>query len=146
MPPSPLPLRYINSLVAQQIDDILMSPSQGAFTLDQLVELAGQACAMALARTFPLSTSEGGGGKEKGGKFKRVLVAAGPGNQGLDGLAAARHLCGFARGGGKEGELELTIFPFVRWISSHYQLTSATTRSFTSQRCEILFPVRQEEV
>ncbi|KAL7414179.1 YjeF N-terminal domain-containing protein [Mrakia frigida] len=92
MPPSsPLPLRYITSLVAQQIDDILMSPFRGGFTLDQLVELAGQACAQALARTFPLSR-----GKEDGGKtFRKVLVAAGPGNQGLDGLVAARHLAHF---------------------------------------------------
>lgn len=74
-----------------------MSPFRGGFTLDQLVELAGQACAQALARTFPLSR-----GKEDGGKtFRKVLVAAGPGNQGLDGLVAARHL-----GQSMEGEEE----------------------------------------
>ncbi|CED83726.1 n-terminal domain-like protein [Phaffia rhodozyma] len=53
----------------------------GGFSLDQLMELAGLACATALARSFP---SE-----------KTVLVACGPGNQGGDGLVAARHLFHF---------------------------------------------------
>lgn len=38
----------------------------GGFELAQLVELAGLACAMALAKTFP-------------GEGQRVLVACGPG-------------------------------------------------------------------
>ncbi|KAH7885411.1 YjeF N-terminal domain-like protein [Phlebopus sp. FC_14] len=54
--------------------------SSGAFSLDQLMELAGLACAQALARVYS---------KEK---FPRVLVCCGPGNQGGDGLVAARHL------------------------------------------------------
>ncbi|ORY27753.1 YjeF N-terminal domain-containing protein [Naematelia encephala] len=56
-----------------------MSPS-GAFSLDQLMELAGLACAQALSKTFPLPA------------HKRVMVCCGPGNQGGDGLVAARHL------------------------------------------------------
>jgi NAD(P)H-hydrate epimerase len=71
----------------------------GAFSIDQLMELAGLACAQVLARVYP---------KEK---YSRVLVACGPGNQvrkladwtlleiifrvlrqGGDGLVAARHL------------------------------------------------------
>lgn len=46
----------------------------------QLMELAGQACAVALARVYDRD------------KYPRVLVCCGPGNQGGDGLVAARHL------------------------------------------------------
>ena len=44
------------------------------------MELAGQACAVALARAYDKT------------KYPRVLVCCGPGNQGGDGLVAARHL------------------------------------------------------
>ena len=46
----------------------------------QLMELAGQACAVAVARVYDKA------------KYPRVLVCCGPGNQGGDGLVAARHL------------------------------------------------------
>ncbi|KAL0961487.1 hypothetical protein HGRIS_006428 [Hohenbuehelia grisea] len=72
-------LRYLGSRIAQQIDEELMG-SVGAFSLDQLMELAGLACAQALASVY---------GQEK---YPRVLVCCGPGNQGGDGLVAARHL------------------------------------------------------
>lgn len=52
----------------------------GAFSIDQLMELAGLACAQTLQRVY---------GPEK---YPRVLVCCGPGNQGGDGLVAARHL------------------------------------------------------
>ncbi|CAK9780054.1 YjeF N-terminal domain-like protein [Cutaneotrichosporon oleaginosum] len=76
-------LRYIGQKLAQQIDDELMSAS-GAFSIDQLMELAGLSCAQALAKSFPAHT------------HRRVLVCCGPGNQGGDGLVAARHLHHFA--------------------------------------------------
>jgi hydroxyethylthiazole kinase-like uncharacterized protein yjeF len=44
------------------------------------MELAGLACAQAFAKTFPLLS------------HKKVIVCCGPGNQGGDGLVAARHL------------------------------------------------------
>ncbi|KAL1950363.1 hypothetical protein VTO73DRAFT_5487 [Trametes versicolor] len=72
-------LRYLNSKLAQQIDEELMSAA-GAFSLDQLMELAGLACAQALATAYSRE------------KHPRVLVCCGPGNQGGDGLVAARHL------------------------------------------------------
>jgi NAD(P)H-hydrate epimerase len=46
----------------------------------KLMELAGLACAQTLAKIYD---------KEK---YRRVLVCCGSGNQGGDGLVAARHL------------------------------------------------------
>ncbi|WVQ97936.1 NAD(P)H-hydrate epimerase [Kwoniella sp. CBS 9459] len=76
-------IRYISQKLAQQIDEELMSTA-GAFSLDQLMELAGLSCAQALAKSFPVQS------------HKRVMVACGPGNQGGDGLVAARHLHHFS--------------------------------------------------
>ncbi|KAK0504301.1 YjeF N-terminal domain-containing protein [Armillaria luteobubalina] len=75
-------IRYLSAKLAQQIDEELMSAA-GAFSLDQLMELAGLACAQTLAKVYD---------KER---FNRVLVCCGPGNQGGDGLVAARHLSMF---------------------------------------------------
>ncbi|CAL1713222.1 unnamed protein product [Somion occarium] len=72
-------IRYLTSKLAQQIDEELMSAS-GAFSIDQLMELAGLACAQTLATVYKKET------------HPRVLVCCGPGNQGGDGLVAARHL------------------------------------------------------
>ncbi|WVO14490.1 NAD(P)H-hydrate epimerase [Cryptococcus depauperatus] len=76
-------IKYISQKLAQQIDQELMG-SAGAFSIDQLMELAGLSCAQALAKSYPVET------------HKRVMVACGPGNQGGDGLVAARHLHHFA--------------------------------------------------
>ncbi|KIK92572.1 hypothetical protein PAXRUDRAFT_792304 [Paxillus rubicundulus Ve08.2h10] len=72
-------IRHLTAKLAQQIDEELMG-SVGAFSIDQLMELAGLACAQALAKVYS---------KEK---YRKVLVCCGPGNQGGDGLVAARHL------------------------------------------------------
>ncbi|KAI0045526.1 YjeF N-terminal domain-like protein [Auriscalpium vulgare] len=72
-------LRYLTAKMAQQIDEELMNAA-GAFSIDQLMELAGLACAQTLATVY------------KKDKYPRVLVCCGPGNQGGDGLVAARHL------------------------------------------------------
>ncbi|KAH7340628.1 YjeF N-terminal domain-containing protein [Rhizoctonia solani] len=72
-------LRYLSAKLAQQIDEELMSTA-GAFSLDQLMELAGFSCAQALSKAYDNK------------KYSRVLVCCGPGNQGGDGLVAARHL------------------------------------------------------
>jgi len=72
-------VRYLTARLAQQIDEELMSAA-GAFSVDQLMELAGLACAQTLATVYD---------KEN---YPRVLVCCGPGNQGGDGLVAARHL------------------------------------------------------
>ena len=51
-----------------------------AFSVDQLMELAGLSCAHAVAKAFP---------EHRG---QRVMVLCGPGNNGGDGLVCARHL------------------------------------------------------
>lgn len=53
--------------------------STGAFSIDQLMELAGLSVSQALWKLHPKIGS-------------RILVACGPGNNGGDGLVAARHL------------------------------------------------------
>ncbi|KAL5521026.1 hypothetical protein ACEPAG_8948 [Sanghuangporus baumii] len=75
-------LRYLTAKLAQKIDEELMGAA-GAFSIDQLMELAGLACAQTLAKVYPKAT------------HSRVLVCCGPGNQGGDGLVAARHLAQF---------------------------------------------------
>ncbi|KAL9601606.1 MAG: hypothetical protein Q9219_002440 [cf. Caloplaca sp. 3 TL-2023] len=71
-------LRTLNAKDAGDLDKDLMSVS--AFSLDQLMELAGLSVSQAVYRVHP---------PEKG---KKVLIAVGPGNNGGDGLVAARHL------------------------------------------------------
>ncbi|KNZ54882.1 NAD(P)H-hydrate epimerase [Puccinia sorghi] len=73
---------YLTRKEAQEIDALLMGPQYG-YTLVQLMELAGLACAQALHKAFPPGT------------HPRVLVCCGPGNQGGDALVAARHLWHF---------------------------------------------------
>jgi NAD(P)H-hydrate epimerase len=73
-------LRYIDAQTAAKIDQVLMSEESGGFSIDQLMELAGLACAQCVYTCYPPQA------------FGTVLVAAGPGNQGGDGLVAARHL------------------------------------------------------
>jgi len=71
-------LKTLGPKAAAALDQELMSTC--AFSIDQLMELAGLSVSQAVYRVQPL---------EKG---RRVLVACGPGNNGGDGLVAARHL------------------------------------------------------
>ena len=66
---------------AAKIDEELMGPL--GFSVDQLMELAGLSVACSVYAEYPPSS------------HKRVLVIAGPGNNGGDGLVAARHLYHF---------------------------------------------------
>ncbi|KFA64777.1 hypothetical protein S40285_01366, partial [Stachybotrys chlorohalonatus IBT 40285] len=68
----------LGAKAAAALDQELMSTC--AFSIDQLMELAGLSVSQAVFRVHPLS------------KGRRVLVACGPGNNGGDGLVAARHL------------------------------------------------------
>ncbi|KAH7316637.1 NAD(P)H-hydrate epimerase [Stachybotrys elegans] len=71
-------IKTLGAKAAAALDQELMSTC--AFSLDQLMELAGLSVSQAVYRVHPLS------------KGRRVLVACGPGNNGGDGLVAARHL------------------------------------------------------
>jgi NAD(P)H-hydrate epimerase len=53
------------------------------FSVDQLMELAGLSVACSVASEYPAAS------------HPRILVVAGPGNNGGDGLVAARHLYHF---------------------------------------------------
>ncbi|PWZ02196.1 YjeF N-terminal domain-like protein [Testicularia cyperi] len=94
----PLRVRHLTAEAAQQIDQELMS-EKGGFSIDQLMELAGLACAQAVYECFPPK------------EYPNILVACGPGNQGGDGLVAARHLYHFGYEPSvwypKEGKTEL---------------------------------------
>ncbi|KAL5332249.1 YjeF N-terminal domain-containing protein [Aspergillus crustosus] len=74
-------LKAISSKDAASLDQDLMGV--GGFSLDQLMELAGLSVAQAVYRVHPPSSG------------KNVLVICGPGNNGGDGLVAARHLSHF---------------------------------------------------
>ncbi|TKX24955.1 NAD(P)H-hydrate epimerase [Elsinoe australis] len=71
-------LRTLSPKSAAALDAELMGPM--SYTIDQLMELAGLSVASCLPSLAPASTSP------------RVLIACGPGNNGGDGLVAARHL------------------------------------------------------
>lgn len=71
-------IKTLGAKAAAALDQELMS--SGAFSIDQLMELAGLSVSQAVFRFQPPSQGP------------RVLVACGPGNNGGDGLVAARHL------------------------------------------------------
>lgn len=71
-------MKFISQQEAQSIDEKLLS-QQYAYSLDQLMELAGLSVAEAV-RKFYCSGP------------RRILICCGPGNNGGDGLVAGRHL------------------------------------------------------
>lgn len=77
-------LPYLSQDEAKEFDLWLMSPQGAAFTLPQLMELAGLTISTIISDFYPLP------------KTQRVFFATGPGNNGGDGLVAARHLATFA--------------------------------------------------
>ncbi|TMW63541.1 hypothetical protein Poli38472_002482 [Pythium oligandrum] len=77
--------KYLGQGDAQRFDEELMSSKYG-FSIDQLMELAGLSVACAIGKEFPLEQVNAVD------VMKRVLIVAGPGNNGGDALVAARHL------------------------------------------------------
>lgn len=69
---------YLKQQEAVEIDETLMGPL--GFSVDQLMELAGLSVATSIYEVY------------KPGEYSRVLTICGPGNNGGDGLVAARHL------------------------------------------------------
>lgn len=75
--------KCLSARAAAQLDVELMS--SGAFSIDQLMELAGLAVAKAIYKEHPPRSTNSG-------NLQKVLVLVGPGNNGGDGLVCARHL------------------------------------------------------
>ncbi|KAI5290016.1 hypothetical protein KEM54_002661 [Ascosphaera aggregata] len=71
-------LKTISAKDASDLDRNLMS--EGGFSIDQLMELAGLSVAQAVYKVHPPSNGP------------KLLIGCGPGNNGGDGLVAARHL------------------------------------------------------
>ncbi|XP_027356555.1 pyridoxine/pyridoxamine 5'-phosphate oxidase 1, chloroplastic isoform X1 [Abrus precatorius] len=69
---------YLTQREAAEIDESLMGPL--GFSVDQLMELAGLSVAASISEVY------------KPSEYSRVLTICGPGNNGGDGLVAARHL------------------------------------------------------
>ena len=78
--------KTLSAKAAFQLDQELMST--GEFSIDQLMELAGLAVAKTIIKNILRGTTT------TKNKFNpnKVLVLVGPGNNGGDGLVAARHL------------------------------------------------------
>lgn len=74
--------KALSAKTAALLDKELMST--GGFSIDQLMELAGQAVAKAIYQEYPPSKNLG--------SLEKILVLVGPGNNGGDGLVCARHL------------------------------------------------------
>jgi NAD(P)H-hydrate epimerase len=70
----------LSQRAAQELDEYLLSPEKGCFSIDQLMELAGLTVAQIIYETYPLAL------------YEKVLICCGPGNNGGDGLVTARHL------------------------------------------------------
>lgn len=73
-------IKFLNQKEAQNIDEELFNEYK--FSLDQLMELAGYACAVAIENVYS-------------GSSNKILICCGPGNNGGDGLVCARHLSFF---------------------------------------------------
>jgi len=73
-------VKYLNQSEAISIDKDLFEKYK--FSVDQLMELAGQSCAIAIAKCYPPYAESS----------NNILVCCGPGNNGGDGLVCARHL------------------------------------------------------
>ena len=106
--------KYLTSTEAAALDQTLFK----TFSVDMLMELAGLSCAAALASAYP----------NRG----KILIVCGPGNNGGDGLVAARHLCHF-------GYQPLVVYPkrskkplFENLVSQLGQLDVPLTDSLPS--------------
>lgn len=73
-------VKFLGQNEAINIDQELFNEYK--FSVDQLMELAGLSCAVAIAKCYPISDLIS----------NNILVFCGPGNNGGDGLVCARHL------------------------------------------------------
>lgn len=111
---------FLNQERAIQVDVDLMSP-EGGFSIDQLMELAGLSVAASLAKEYPRQT------------HPNVLIICGPGNNGGDGLVAARHLYHF-------GYQPRVIYPKMEAITAKNELY----KRLTIQLGQLAIPITDE--
>lgn len=95
---SEIDIGYLNAKDAYNLDAELMSTP--GFTLEQLMELAGLAVAQVVFEVSPMPCS-------------KILLVCGPGNNGGDGLVAARHLVQF-------GHKSIVVYPKHSSKQHHY--------------------------
>ncbi|XP_051159963.1 NAD(P)H-hydrate epimerase [Leptopilina boulardi] len=74
-------IKYLNQTEAINVDKELFNNYK--FSVDQLMEIAGLSCAIAIAKCYPILENL---------SSKNILICCGPGNNGGDGLVCARHL------------------------------------------------------
>ncbi|CAG0901020.1 unnamed protein product, partial [Cyprideis torosa] len=109
-------VRLLNQKEAIEIDQKLFN--EYAFSVDQLMELAGLSCATAIAKAYP--------------EAKKILVCVGPGNNGGDGLVCARHLSLF-------GFIPTIHYPKRPQKDLYIRLTTQCEKlgiTFTDEVCE----------
>lgn len=111
---------FLNQERAIQVDVDLMS-AEGGFSIDQLMELAGLSVAAALAKEYPRES------------HPEVLIVCGPGNNGGDGLVAARHLHHF-------GYRPRVVYPKMEAITAGNELY----RRLTVQLAQLSIPVTSD--
>ncbi|OJJ02212.1 hypothetical protein ASPVEDRAFT_192742 [Aspergillus versicolor CBS 583.65] len=113
-------LKAISSKDAASLDEDLIGT--GGFSLDQLMELAGLSVSQAVYRVHPPSAG------------KNILVICGPGNNGGDGLVAARHLAQYGYSPSiyypKEGKKEL--YSRLKTQLSHLSIPFVAPSDFQS--------------
>lgn len=93
---------FLSQEEARSLDEALMDPEDGAFCLEQLMELAGLSAAQAIAHVYR--------------NLETVLVLCGPGNNGGDGLVCARNLCHFGV------NVQVCLISGRREPSAHYRV------------------------
>lgn len=80
--------KTLSAKSAFQLDQELMST--GEFSIDQLMEIAGLAVAQVIHKEYPPPPPNSSSSSTN--SSSKILVLVGPGNNGGDGLVAARHL------------------------------------------------------
>jgi len=113
---------FLNQQRAIQVDVDLMSV-EGGFSIDQLMELAGLSVATAIAKEYPPE------------HHPKVLLLCGPGNNGGDGLVAARHLHHF-------GYNPSVVYPMMEKITAKNDLY----KRLTVQLRQLSIPLTEEWV